>query len=96
MDPLPVRSSLAQETAHVLRTWVQTGRLKDRLPGERQLTQLLHVSRQTVRAACSILEAEGWFHPSGDRRARAIVQPPGVVYAQSPDLPVCILLREPA
>lgn len=96
MDPLPVRSSLAKETAHVLRTWVQAGRLKERLPGERQLAELLHVSRETVRAACLILEAEGWFRPSGDRRARAIVQPRGIAYAQSADLPVCILLREPA
>ncbi|MHA3771380.1 substrate-binding domain-containing protein [Verrucomicrobiota bacterium sgz303538] len=90
-----MRSSLVQDTARVLRAWIQAGRLKGHLPGERQLAQSLHVSRETVRGACALLEAEGLFSSVGDRRSRVILRTASVSQAETLDFPVRVLLREP-
>lgn len=57
----PGRSKRAEEVASVLRQEIERGRFRENpaLPGERQLAELLHVSRTTLRRALADLIAEG-------------------------------------
>lgn len=62
--------TLAQKTAqHILRR-IRDGRYDDgRLPSQRDLAADLGVSRNTVIAALSLLESQGWIETSAKRRA---------------------------
>ncbi|MBN2508143.1 MAG: substrate-binding domain-containing protein [Verrucomicrobia bacterium] len=71
--PLPLRPSLAQHAAQILRDGLVRGWWQERLPGERDLSRQLHVSRPTLRAALDLLAAQGWV-ASAPRRARTIVK----------------------
>lgn len=58
---LPSRPpSLIEHTVEVLREAVVKGTWVGSLPGERELSQVLQVSRPTLRAALVTLEREGW------------------------------------
>lgn len=61
-----------------LRKWIAEGKLAagEPLPTEHSLMELLKVSRTTVRAALSQLEAEGLIR-SGENRRRSVCEPPG-------------------
>ena len=59
---LPQRVSLAAQTAEVLRTAVARGIWKDNLPSERKLSEILRVSRLTIRGAAAILAKEKVLH----------------------------------
>jgi LacI family transcriptional regulator len=55
---LPLRSSLPVQTAGIIQEHIRRGRWRDWLPGERQLSGELRVSRGTVRSALGILERQ--------------------------------------
>ena len=61
-----------------LRKWIADGKLAagEPLPTEHSLMELLKVSRTTVRAALSQLEAEGLIR-SGENRRRRVCEPTG-------------------
>ncbi len=74
LQPVPRRTSLAAQTASILRDELKSGRWLQWLPGEHELCALLHVSRVTVRAALRRLEQEGWLRARQGRR-REIAAP---------------------
>ncbi|MEQ1748276.1 MAG: substrate-binding domain-containing protein [Prosthecobacter sp.] len=57
--PIPQRISLVDQTVAALRQSLMQHEFTDRLPGESELAGRLHVSRNTVRAALTVLENEG-------------------------------------
>lgn len=62
--------SLIEHTLHLLKQGIQQGSWVGLLPGERELSQLLQVSRPTIRAALAALEREGWLEvKQGARRS---------------------------
>ena len=76
MLPTPRHSSLVSQTADILRKAIRQREWRDRLPGETQLSQVLQISRPTLRAALQILQREGLLQaPQG--RARRILRLPG-------------------
>jgi LacI family transcriptional regulator len=65
---LPQRPSLAKHVAETLRDGLERKLWQERLPGERDLSQQLNVSRPTLRAALAILEKEGYVRSGAGRR----------------------------
>jgi DNA-binding LacI/PurR family transcriptional regulator len=61
---VPTRVSLAELTARLLRDALKDNRWADRLPGERELSRLMNVSRPTLRMALEELEREGLLKKS--------------------------------
>jgi DNA-binding LacI/PurR family transcriptional regulator len=72
MDRLPQRTSLVAQTVEVLREAIESGQWPQWLPGELELTQRLHVSRVTLRAALAELERSKLIR-GGQGRRREIV-----------------------
>ncbi len=70
LPPLPQRLSLVTQTVRSLREGIQAGRWKDTLPGERELSERLNVSRNTLRMALKELQRSGWLEASQGRRRR--------------------------
>ncbi len=70
MHSLPQRRSLVCETADVLREQINAGVWHDVLPGERELSGRLLVSRPTLRAALELLRREGTVDVSHGRKRR--------------------------
>lgn len=66
----PQRVSLVTQTAQSLRESLQSGHWQGHLPGERELSARLRVSRQTVRAALGELQREGVLDVEDRRRRR--------------------------
>jgi DNA-binding LacI/PurR family transcriptional regulator len=62
------RPPLAEQTAEILRTALQDGLWVERMPGERELSRQLNISRPTLRAALAQLEREGWLKRSPGRQ----------------------------
>lgn len=73
MQRLPIRSSLAAQTADIVRASIAEGLWERWLPGEMELMQRLHVSRNTLRVALAQLEREGLL-TGGQGRRRQIVR----------------------
>jgi hypothetical protein len=69
------RPSLIEHTASALRNGLRQGTWEGKLPGERELSQLLQVSRPTLRAALGILSKEGWLHVERGRARSILIQP---------------------
>lgn len=63
MHPLPLRHSLANQMADILRQEIQRGGWKDWLPGERALCEKYQVSRNTLRSALAQLKRAGVIKP---------------------------------
>jgi LacI family transcriptional regulator len=59
MLQLPQRQSLEKQTADILRAQIAEGAWNEWLPGERALSEMLQVSRHTLRAALQQLREEG-------------------------------------
>jgi len=69
---LPKRPSLAQLAAQSLREGIASGLWQGHLPGERELSEALQISRRTLRAALEELERQGLIEVH-ERRQRRIV-----------------------
>jgi LacI family transcriptional regulator len=74
MKRLPQRSSLASQTAEVLRDAIAAGQWPRWLPGEMELMQRLHVCRGTLRTALAALERENLIS-AGQGKRREVRQP---------------------
>src|SRR6266478_1241596 len=72
MHLVPHRPSLAEQTAKILREALQKGLWRERMPGERELSRQLNVSRPTLRLALDQLRREGWLKSTPGRN-RVIV-----------------------
>lgn len=70
------RQPLIEQTAAHLREGFRAGRWSGKLPGVLRLADELVVSKQIVREALSLLEAEGWIKNEGAGRARWITGGP--------------------
>jgi DNA-binding LacI/PurR family transcriptional regulator len=55
------RFSLVEQAAETLRQALREGIWVTRMPGERELSRQLDISRPTLRAALEVLRAEGWL-----------------------------------
>ncbi|MGH8020834.1 MAG: GntR family transcriptional regulator [Opitutaceae bacterium] len=67
---LPRRESLVSQTAAILRQELERGTWREWLPGERVLCDTLQISRNTLRSALALLQADGQVQPvhgSGNR-----------------------------
>lgn len=62
-DSLPRRSSLVSQTIKILQERMQKGDWSDYLPGERKLSEMLQVSRNTIRSALAELRRQGIVDP---------------------------------
>ncbi|WP_438481332.1 substrate-binding domain-containing protein [Oleiharenicola lentus] len=74
MDQIPKRHSLVSQVVEILETGIGQGTWQEWLPSERELSDSLHVSRNTLRAAISQLEKKGRVqavHPVGTRVVNA-------------------------
>jgi len=67
------RQSLSEQTAAHLREAMRAGRWQEGLPGVRRLAADLGVSRDTLRAAMRLLEADGQIQAPGHGRRRQVV-----------------------
>lgn len=89
MERLPKRTSLAQETAAILKEWIESGILQEVIPGELVLKKRLAVGRDTLRLALKLLENEKWITPPVKGQQRRILTDhistrPGVARDQLP------------
>src|SRR6185295_16411059 len=93
-QPVPgVKSRLAERLREALRTEILAGRWIDRLPGERELSRELQVSRPTLRLALWALEREGLLHIRKGQPCR-ITQSTTVAVHAPARRPEVILLRD--
>lgn len=53
---------------------IRSGKLRQKLPGERELAARLHVGRDTLRAALAALEKEGWISEGTHGRRREVLK----------------------
>ncbi len=72
--PLPHKISLVQETARVISERIRTGEWREQLPGERYLSKILEVGRDTVRKALVALEAQGLISAPNKGKKRFILK----------------------
>jgi len=68
MLPLPQRHSLVMQTREAVREGIAAGLWKNLLPGERELSRRLQVSRPTLRTALKLLEREGLLAVGQNKR----------------------------
>jgi DNA-binding LacI/PurR family transcriptional regulator len=71
---LPKRLSLIDQTVASLRHGIASGHWLDRLPSERELCDLLQVSRTTIRGALAEMQRSGWLGVSDRQRRRIKTQ----------------------
>jgi DNA-binding LacI/PurR family transcriptional regulator len=93
MKRLPQRTSLAAQTAEVLREVIASGQWPHWLPGELELMQRMHVSRVTLRAALAVLERENLI-TGGQGKRREVQQP--IAGNIKPQLRRTVVLLTPA
>ena len=67
---LPKRSSLVAQTVQSLCEGIGSGHWRDRLPGERELSEQLQVGRRTIGAALAELQRKGWLEVAHRQRRR--------------------------
>lgn len=73
---LPQRHSLVAETVRSLRENIEAGHWLEHLPGEREMCELLQVSRRTLRGALDELQRLGMLEVQGRQRRRITNQSP--------------------
>ena len=69
---LPQRHSLIAQAAEILRVEIDAGTWKEFLPGERELSAQLAISRPTLRAALELLQREGRLDVAQGHRRRIL------------------------
>ncbi len=67
---IPKRLSLVAQTVDSLCEGIERGHWQKFLPGERELCEILQVSRRTLRPALEELQRKGWIEVSGRKRRR--------------------------
>lgn len=67
---LPQRLSLVAQTVQSLREGIRAGHWQKHLPPERELSERLQVSRDTLRAALKELQRTGWIEVTQRQRGR--------------------------
>lgn len=72
---LPRRQSLVAQTVQFLCEGIRAGQWKGHLPGERELSVQLQVSRPTLRAALEALQRNGWIEVAQRHRRRILAKP---------------------
>ncbi len=87
------RPTLSEHTAQHLRDGFAGGRWSGKLPGVSLLAKELGVSRDAVRSALRLLEAEGFICHGGAGKSRHITKPNDVLYKRV--LRIGILLSSP-
>lgn len=87
---LPQRQSLVSETVRSLRENIEAGHWQEHLPGEREMCELLQVSRRTLRGALDELQRQGMLEVQG-RQRRRITQKTAVVENEAPRRVIAIL-----
>ena len=83
MNSLPHKIPLAAQTSLAIMEEIVAGRWDQWLPGEHELSALLHVSRRTVRAALEQLRRDGVVRCRPGRRREIIRRQPGQLKAAS-------------
>jgi DNA-binding LacI/PurR family transcriptional regulator len=84
IGPLARSLSLAQQAAGAIREGLQRALWRERLPGERDLSRQLNVSRPTLRTALDLLEREGWLTSAPGRPRSISPRPPSPPRAGNP------------
>jgi len=92
---MPQRTSLVNETVRVLREAIVSGRWGRYLPGERRLCEEWRISRPTLRAALSILTAEGLLKVAQGRPTEVLGAPQAAESSTASVLTVGLLSPEP-
>lgn len=69
---LPKHCSLIAETVQSLSEGIRSGFWKDNLPGERELSESMQVSRPTLRSALKELQRMGWLSVAPRQRRQII------------------------
>lgn len=69
--------SAAEQAATYLRKWLIKEQISGQIPGVDRLAVELVVSRDTIRSALKLLEAEGLIRKVGNGRSRMLVRNPG-------------------
>jgi len=87
---LPKRLSLVAQTVESLGAGIRAGHWLEHLPGERELSRRLQVSRDTLRAALEELQRQGWIEVAQGRRRR--IQSSRIVPPRGWNQPVIRLL----
>jgi DNA-binding LacI/PurR family transcriptional regulator len=91
----PTYQSISAQVANIIRDELNAGTWKAALPGERQLSERLGVSRKTIRKALAMLRAEGVIRTERSR-ASSPVQRAGQTRRKSgPVTRAALLLPEP-
>lgn len=90
---LPQRASLVTQTIQSLRQALQQGVWQGFLPGERELSARLQVSRQTLRMALDTLQKEGALEVGKRQRRRIIASASG--NGGGKQKVVCVLTANP-
>lgn len=80
---LPQRLSLVAQTVRSLHESIRAGHWRGHLPGERELSRHLQVSRGTLRAALQELQRKGWLVVAQRQRRRIPKQRPAPAGAAS-------------
>lgn len=73
MTSLPV-PSLVETVANKIKQMILTGSLVNILPGERELSYILSVGRETTRKALALLEKDEWIAPARTKAPRRILK----------------------
>ena len=74
MHRLPQRTSLAAQTAAILREQIEAGSWRKWLPPEQELAAQFHIARMTLRRALHQLEGEGLVRSSRGKRREIVVR----------------------
>lgn len=91
----PTYQSISTQVANIIRDELNAGTWKDALPGERQLSERLSVSRKTIRKALAMLRTEGIIRTARSRASAPIQRVSKARRKSGPVTRAALLLPEP-